>query len=193
MKNVRRSLQFPILAGAATFLFASPSMATNTGTLVGVDIPSTTSAGKSHNDDVGLTIAYLDTLFGRKDISYIGTLNGPGNNAPLLPLGQSISGSINGTTATYSSSHYDILAYDVKASNQNALYQIMPGVLSGSLDSSGILNHGGQIPAISHADFFGVAAGGVPEPATWAMMLLGFGGIGFSLRRRSQSSVLQTA
>lgn len=28
-------------------------------------------------------------------------------------------------------------------------------------------------------------AGAVPEPATWAMMLMGFGGIGFALRRRS--------
>ncbi len=27
-------------------------------------------------------------------------------------------------------------------------------------------------------------AGAVPEPATWAMMLLGFGGIGFAMRRR---------
>ncbi|HEX7947292.1 MAG TPA: PEPxxWA-CTERM sorting domain-containing protein, partial [Phenylobacterium sp.] len=26
--------------------------------------------------------------------------------------------------------------------------------------------------------------GGVPEPATWAMMILGFGGIGAVLRRR---------
>ena len=27
-------------------------------------------------------------------------------------------------------------------------------------------------------------AGGVPEPGTWAMMLLGFGGLGAILRRR---------
>jgi len=27
---------------------------------------------------------------------------------------------------------------------------------------------------------------GVPEPATWAMMLVGFGGIGFAMRRRSK-------
>jgi hypothetical protein len=27
---------------------------------------------------------------------------------------------------------------------------------------------------------------GVPEPSTWAMMLLGFGAIGFSFRRRGQ-------
>ncbi len=30
----------------------------------------------------------------------------------------------------------------------------------------------------------GAGAGAVPEPATWAMMLLGFGGIGMALRRR---------
>lgn len=28
----------------------------------------------------------------------------------------------------------------------------------------------------------------VPEPATWAMMLLGFGGIGYSMRRRRKTS-----
>jgi len=36
---------------------------------------------------------------------------------------------------------------------------------------------------------------GVPEPGTWAMMLLGFGGIGFAVRRdrRSKRELLQTA
>jgi hypothetical protein len=29
-----------------------------------------------------------------------------------------------------------------------------------------------------------IAVRGVPEPATWAMMLLGFGAVGFALRRR---------
>jgi len=31
---------------------------------------------------------------------------------------------------------------------------------------------------------------GVPEPATWAMMLLGFAGIGMALRGRAQQKVL---
>ena len=35
--------------------------------------------------------------------------------------------------------------------------------------------------------------GAVPEPGTWAMMLLGFGMIGFGLRRRSGSELLQLA
>ena len=33
---------------------------------------------------------------------------------------------------------------------------------------------------------FEVAAGAVPEPATWAMMLVGVGAVGFSLRRRQK-------
>jgi hypothetical protein len=34
---------------------------------------------------------------------------------------------------------------------------------------------------------------GVPEPATWAMMVLGFGALGFSLRRRRSSVLAQIA
>jgi len=37
------------------------------------------------------------------------------------------------------------------------------------------------------------AISAVPEPATWAMMLLGFGGIGVSLRRRRNRGVVQAA
>ena len=36
-------------------------------------------------------------------------------------------------------------------------------------------------------------AGAVPEPATWAMMLLGFGGIGFQMRRQRKQTVPQAA
>ena len=35
--------------------------------------------------------------------------------------------------------------------------------------------------------------GAVPEPATWAMMLIGFGAVGFSMRRRSRMQTMQTA
>ena len=38
---------------------------------------------------------------------------------------------------------------------------------------------------------FTPAAPGVPEPSTWAMMLVGFGGVGFAVRRKRR--VLQTA
>jgi hypothetical protein len=35
----------------------------------------------------------------------------------------------------------------------------------------------------------GVSLTAVPEPTTWAMMLLGFGGIGAMIRRRRQTFV----
>jgi len=46
----------------------------------------------------------------------------------------------------------------------------------------------------SHIDFFDTGTR-VPEPATWAMMLLGFGGIGMALRRsrRRRGELLQLA
>jgi hypothetical protein len=33
-------------------------------------------------------------------------------------------------------------------------------------------------------------AGSVPEPATWAMMIVGFGGLGFVAYRRSRNPAL---
>jgi hypothetical protein len=38
-----------------------------------------------------------------------------------------------------------------------------------------------------------VAFAAVPEPATWAMMLLGYGAVGFSMRRRRRPALVQIA
>lgn len=40
---------------------------------------------------------------------------------------------------------------------------------------------------------FTLMSSAVPEPATWAMLLLGFGAMGVSLRRRKRHPMLQTA
>jgi hypothetical protein len=39
----------------------------------------------------------------------------------------------------------------------------------------------------------GIAFAAVPEPATWAMLLLGFGAVGFAMRRRRSPALLQIA
>jgi hypothetical protein len=43
------------------------------------------------------------------------------------------------------------------------------------------------------APITGYIQAGVPEPATWAMMLLGFGGIGMAMRRRRVPALAQLA
>ena len=48
-----------------------------------------------------------------------------------------------------------------------------------------------QNAGISHVDLFDTGA--VPEPATWAMMLFGFAGIGLALRRRRKPTPMQLA
>ena len=48
-------------------------------------------------------------------------------------------------------------------------------------------NSGGSHTLTAYAQ---VGAGAVPEPATWAMMLLGFGGIGFAMRRKNGTQKL---
>jgi hypothetical protein len=69
-----------------------------------------------------------------------------------------------------------------------------------SVSASGIsyVRFGSRAPSINgssvYADNLTFTSGAVPEPATWAMMLLGFGGIGFQMRsKRGSASIRQIA
>jgi hypothetical protein len=62
------------------------------------------------------------------------------------------------------------------ALNSNAITALNGGI-GGQFAIGGTLREGNVIPGVS----------GVPEPGTWAMMLLGFGGIGYAMRRRRKS------
>ena len=58
------------------------------------------------------------------------------------------------------------------------------GIASTSTDIFGLRFGGSYLLATGTAD--GQVVSGVPEPGTWAMMLIGFGAIGASMRRRQR-------
>jgi hypothetical protein len=71
--------------------------------------------------------------------------------------------------------------------NTYLLFYNPTGFTSGTFDLSTLFNN----PGVSHVALFDNGGAPVPEPATWALMLLGFGGIGFAMRRGRRNLALQ--
>ncbi|WP_245824820.1 PEPxxWA-CTERM sorting domain-containing protein [Sphingomonas azotifigens] len=93
-----------------------------------------------------------------------------------------------GSSGTWSTPGYVIDYMAVKAGNYFSLYKIAD--LSSGTWSSADIPHGKNAKDLSHIVFFGSAAvAGVPEPATWGMMIAGVGMAGGALRRRRNRQV----
>ena len=116
------------------------------------------------------------------------------NSQPIINTTQiffdNISGVFNGTTQTAST-----IAFGTGLASQ---FQIL-GTTSGFAQFGGQNVFTGPVTNpvfnVGTYTFTGFSRGtltisavtaAVPEPATWAMMLIGFGGIGFAMRRRSK-------
>jgi hypothetical protein len=77
----------------------------------------------------------------------------------------------------------------VKAANQMVIYKLATPASSGTWNTFNITNQRGTPQGLSHLAFLGSdgfdpGGSSVPEPATWAMLLSGFGLVGFAARRR---------
>lgn len=75
--------------------------------------------------------------------------------------------------------------YAIKQANSYALYYDANPILNGMIDLD--TPFGRQGGDFSHITFFNSGTA-VPEPGTWAMMLFGFGAIGFAMRRRKPTA-----
>lgn len=68
-------------------------------------------------------------------------------------------------------------------------FAVAPGLLQANNVVSFTTN-GGDGYSIDYAALVGDRAGGVPEPAAWALMLAGFGMVGSAMRRRGSRAAL---
>lgn len=92
-------------------------------------------------------------------------------------------------TVSFTDLPWDVSFFMVKSgSGQSILFGLDPATDTFTAANTRITNARGKLQGISHVSFFGVegggGGGGVPEPATWALMITGFGAAGAMLRRR---------
>ena len=141
---------------------------------------------------------------GNGPVSFFGFGNdfaGCGDTQPDIDIDfvNPFNNALDGYTTSFSIFNFDGL---IKATAYDALGAILgtTQTFNGTLAFSGIGNISrvnllslDQDPTtmddLQFEDVVGVIGGGVPEPATWAMMLAGFGLIGAAMRRRQKVAV----
>ncbi len=180
-----RSKRFIALALAAVAMtaVATPAMAVQTIVITG-------TSGNFGNDGVGLagspTAAFINTFtFGSAVVT------GPGgflnaNMAGLSLANATLStSSLGGNNIDFTSAFLNGIAFTLSPTGTFEFGSVGPV----SLLATNVLTINGL--NTSDGAFAGTltfaAVPSVPEPATWGMMLLGFGVMGVSLRRRRRS------
>ncbi|WP_419808766.1 FxDxF family PEP-CTERM protein [Sphingomonas sp.] len=178
-----------LAATALTLTIAAPAAA------------QTYAGGTANYTGIGADPAYPDQTFDIVDFTPIaGTYAGPGtynindvtftiglNRVSPAPFGGvfTLTGTLNGSP----------VSYDVNYSGTiNTADSITLGGNYLNIGGTGVhinpLTLGGGIG--TYEGILSATVGGVPEPATWALMILGFGAVGFALRRRTAGSTSVT-
>ncbi len=90
------------------------------------------------------------------------------------------------TSGTWFAPGFLVSFIAVKAGPEFVLYKLSAPTSSGSWSTAGLVNGKDIKKELSHLTYFG-SRSAVPEPASWGMLLLGFGIVGSVLRRRSRA------
>lgn len=166
------------IAGLA-FFAATPAFAAET-----IDVPFTTPDGgqttNTYSGVVKVTVSGTGFSAGARlndafylldpvehDPSYYQLTFGTTTLTPLNPAQNAVNFVVGGLPA-FSANHIYSFLLDTGTAT--------PSILHFGVGDGGFGDNGGA---------FSVSVAGVPEPATWGLMILGFGAVGGALRRRS--------
>ena len=109
-------------------------------------------------------VSYLSFLWGSPDLYNVLTVNSTGSSQVYTAAG---------------------LGFPVTNGDQSFSQYVQFSALAGAVITSVTFTNTPTTDAFETANFSIMPA--VPEPATWAMMLIGFGGMGLTMRRRRNS------
>ena len=189
-----RTLAIAAAAVAALALGAAATSASAAVTLAagesGCDLYTTgclfNHGGNGEFDDPGLIVAAYNAGHDATP---------PPEDLPELAfLGKTGAGGVtfvnNGASFVFTDLPFDVGFYSIKTGDAQILvFGLNPATDSFTATNGRILNDNFQPRDISHVTFFGAGVRAIPEPATWAMTILGFGGVGSVMRRRRHISV----
>ena len=186
-QNVAFSGTITQLAQAALFKSSGVGTFKGTGTSYTLNLGSLASGSGSYTTDLGVTntnagLAFSELLGGAFSLSAMTGFGFTGGSFSGLAGGMSLAG--------------DVLNFDTAG--------LAAGTYSQSITLNGFSQFAGlgnyllgpitvNISALVTGGGGGGGTGTVPEPAAWAMMLVGFGAIGSGMRRRRSNTTQQDA
>jgi hypothetical protein len=179
-------------ARAAVLVFTTTLSGTN-------EVPSVTTPGTGaatvtlDTDANTLRVALtFDGLLGNTTASHIHCCTAPGTNAPVATQVPTFANFPLGVTAGTYDQSFDLglassfnPAFLNNALNGGNVATARQTLVNGIISGQSYVNlHTTRFPG---GEIRGQLTPGVPEPGTWAMMLLGFGAIGSALRARRRT------
>lgn len=176
MRHIRK-MAVALAAGAAFGIAAPASAAVFACSDGGIDLTVDQCIAAGNDNAANVAAAILAAT--GEDVDLV--LYGKSDDASSVLFNYSVDpdGAFTVDWATVDGTVIDYVT--VKGGNQFKVYEF--NASSGTVSSAGLVVGAGKTPEISHLSHWN-PSGAVPEPATWGMMLLGFGLMGAALRRR---------